>query len=123
MGKPAILIVDDEANIRGALFRWFEIRGFDVTSAADGLEAVSLCADNRYDVITMDLEMPRMGGIEALTAIRKTHPDVPILVVTGYARDAQRALNAGAIKVLTKPLRLRDLEDEVRGVLPLASEL
>jgi CheY-like chemotaxis protein len=122
MGKPTILIVDDEANIRGALFRWFEIRGFDVAAAADGLEAVSLCAENCYDVITMDLEMPRMGGIEALTAIRKTHPNVPILVVTGYARDAQRALNAGAVKVLTKPLRLSDLEDEVRGVLPLPTE-
>lgn len=122
MGKPTILIVDDEANIRGALYRWFEIRGFDVSSAADGLEAVSLCADNRYDVITMDLEMPRMGGIEALTAIHKTHPDVPILVVTGFARDAQKALTAGAVKVLTKPLRLRDLEDEVRGVLAFTGD-
>ena len=122
MGKPSILIVDDEANIRGALFRWFEIRGFEVSSAADGIEAVSLCADNHFDVITMDLEMPRMGGIEALTAIRKTHPDVPILVVTGFARDAQQALNAGAAKVLTKPLRLRDLEEEVRGVLAFTRE-
>lgn len=122
MGKPSILIVDDEANIRGALLRWFQICGFEAFSASDGAEAVSLCEGNRFDVITMDLEMPRMGGIEALTAIRKTHPHVPILVVTGYARDAQRALNAGAAKVLTKPLRLRDLEDEVRGVLPLADE-
>jgi CheY-like chemotaxis protein len=104
------------------MFRWFEIRGFDVSSAADGLEAVSLCQDNCFDVITMDLEMPRMGGIEALTAIRKTHPKVPILVVTGFARDAQQAINAGAIKVLTKPLRLRDLEEEVRGVLALSAE-
>lgn len=121
MGKPAILIVDDEANIRGALLRWFQIRGFEVFSAADGLEAVELCEVNRFDVITLDLEMPRMGGIEALPRIRESHPDIPILVVTGFARDAQRALNAGAAKVLTKPLRLSDLENEVRSALDAAA--
>lgn len=122
MGKPAILIVDDEANIRGALHHWFEMRGFEAHSAADGIEAVSLCEAKCFDVITMDLEMPRMGGLEALIEIRKVHPAVPVLIVTGFARDAQRALNAGAAKVLTKPLRLRDLEEEVRGVLSFASE-
>lgn len=122
MGKPSILIVDDEANIRGALQRWFQICGFEVTSASDGLEAVILCETNRFDVITMDLEMPRMGGIQALTEIRKTHPLVPVIIVTGFARDTQLALRAGASKVLAKPLRLRDLEEEVRGVLQLVPE-
>lgn len=122
MGKPSILIVDDEANIRSALLRWFQICGFDVFSASDGVEAVALCQSNRFDVITMDLEMPRMGGIQALTEIRKKHPDVPVLIVTGFSRDTQQALKAGASKVLTKPLRLRDLEEEVRSVLDIARE-
>jgi len=122
MGKPSILIVDDEANIRSALLRWFQICGFDVFSASDGAEAVALCESNRFDVITMDLEMPRMGGIQALTEIRKKHPDVPVLIVTGFARDTHLALKAGASKVLTKPLRLRDLEEEVRSVLDTARE-
>lgn len=122
MGKPAILIVDDEANIRGALLNWFEIRGFEVFSAADGMEAVSLCETRHFDVITMDLEMPRMGGIEALREIRKSLPNVPVLVVTGLPRDIQQAMSAGAAKVLTKPLRLRDLEDEVRSLLNAMGE-
>mgnify|MGYP000874455000 CR=1 FL=1 len=108
MGKPTILIVDDEANIRSALIRWFEMREFEVFS-------------HQFDVITLDLEMPRMGGLEALAGIRKTHPSTPVLVVTGFSKDVQRAVHAGALKVLTKPLRLRDLEDEVRGALALAS--
>ncbi len=66
--------------------------------------------------------MPRMGGIQALTEIRKKHPDVPVLIVTGFSRDTQQALKAGASKVLTKPLRLRDLEEEVRSVLGTARE-
>lgn len=121
MGKPSILIVDDEANIRDALIRWFEMSGFNVTAAADGAEAVSLCESSSFDVITLDLEMPRMGGLEALAGIRKTHPRTPVLVVTGFSRDTQQAVNAGAMKVLTKPLRLRDLEAEVRGALEQAA--
>lgn len=121
MGKPAILIVDDEANIRDALMRWFEMCGFDVTAAADGVEAVSLCAASQFDVITLDLEMPRMGGLEALAGIRRTHPKTPVLVVTGFSRDTHRAVQAGALKVLTKPLRLRDLEAEVRFALEHAA--
>ena len=117
MGKPTILIVDDEVNIRSALVRWFELCGFEVTAAADGLEAVTLCESESFDVITLDLEMPRMGGLEALAGIRKIHPHTPVLVVTGFSRDTQQAVKAGALKVLTKPLRLRDLEAEVRGAL------
>ena len=117
MGKPAILVVDDEPNIRGALQRWFQIRGFTVDTAEDGEEAVALCRTRRYDVITMDLEMPRMDGIAAMRAIRQLCPVVPILVVTGLPRDAQQALAEGAAKILMKPLRLSDLECEVRQVL------
>lgn len=117
MGKPAILIVDDEANIRGALYRWFEIRGFDVMTAEDGIQAVELCDAHDFDVITMDLEMPRMGGLAAMQAIREIQPEVPILVVTGLPSDAREALSAGAAKILVKPLQLSDLEQEVRAVM------
>lgn len=117
MGNPSILIVDDEANIRAALARWFDMRGFDVVTAADGLEAIDVCTNRRFDVITMDLEMPRMGGIEAIQIIRQSDSDVPILIVTGLPRDAGRALSGGATKILMKPLRLRELEVEVRRLV------
>lgn len=117
MQNPSILIVDDEANIRAALARWFEMRGFDVFTAEDGLDAVAACANRRFDVITMDLEMPRMGGIEAVRAIRKSDARVPILIVTALPNDADLALAGGATKILVKPLRLRELEVEVRLVL------
>ncbi len=119
MGIPSILIVDDEANIRAALERWFQMRGFEVHTAEDGLEAVSMCSDRRYDVITMDLEMPRMGGVEAVLAIRRSDPNVPILIVTGLPKDAEQALSGGATKILLKPFRLSDLEEEVRGAMQL----
>lgn len=117
MEKPSILVVDDEANIRGTVTRWFEIRGFEVHEADNGLAAVALCGARTFDVITMDLEMPGMGGLDAIVAIRKLGLQSPILVMTGMPGDTRHALAAGATRILTKPLRLSELELEVRRIL------
>jgi len=117
MEKPSILIVDDEPNIRGALQRWLHLKGFDVHTAENGLDAVELCGKQKFDVITMDLEMPQMGGMEAIVSIRRVCANVPILVVTGMPGDTNHALAVGATKVITKPFLLRDLEYEVRALI------
>lgn len=111
-----ILIVDDELHIRRALQQWFEMSGFDVDTAEDGKAAVAKCAENHYDIITMDLEMPRMKGHEALEAIQELQPDTPAIVVTGYSECLKKKPPA-AVKVLSKPLSLAELEREVREVL------
>lgn len=112
-----MLVVDDEENIRTALQRWFEASGFEVDSAEDGAEAVQKCATHEYDVVTMDLEMPRMNGVEAIAAIRNLKPQLPVVVLTGFLGRAEEALRHGATKILAKPLSLRRLEEEVRGLL------
>lgn len=114
---PRILIVDDEDSIRDALARWFSLRGYDVEKAEDGLVAVEKCATGQFDIITMDLEMPRLSGVDAIERIRQSHPNVPIIVLTGYPNEAEEVLERGAAKVLTKPLRLKDLEQEVSMLL------
>ena len=117
MDRPSILIVDDEDNVRSALARWFSLRGFDVEQAFDGVNALEKFEVGRFDVITMDLEMPRMDGLEALKQIRELDQAIPILVVTGFPRDAEIALKRGAAKVLHKPLHLNELESEVRQAM------
>jgi len=121
MEKPSILIVDDEDNVRAALVRWFTIRGFVVEEAVDGRDAVDKVGLGHFDVITLDLEMPRMNGLEALQEIRKIDGDVPVLVVTGFPRDTEIALQRGALKVLHKPLHLNELETEVRLAMASAT--
>lgn len=116
-----VLVVDDEAGIRDALARWLSLRGFDVTKAEDGQDAVEKCAAERFDVITMDLEMPRLCGVDAITVIRRNSPEIPILVLTAFPHEAEEVLEAGAAKVLNKPLRLLDLEEEIRSVLPVCA--
>lgn len=116
-GRPRILIVDDEERVRIALVRWFEMRGFDTDLAKDRVEAVERCTDNDYHTVTMDLEMPRMGGVEAVGLIKEKRPSLPILILTGYSGEAVNPHIAGVAKVLAKPIRLRELEDEVRLVM------
>ena len=122
ISKPCILIVDDERSVRTALHRWFEACGYLVDVAMDGVEAVEKCTAKLFDAVIMDLEMPRMSGAEALVAIKVLHPELPVIVFTGYPHSQERALYTGAARVLTKPLRLRDLEHEVREVMEISSQ-
>lgn len=117
MSKPCILIVDDEDIVRDALYQWFTARGFEADVAVDGFDAVRKCDERAYDVVTMDVEMPRMNGIEAMEIIRKKYPDMPILVLTGYVQSCYERGLPRESRVLTKPVPLRDLETEVRALI------
>jgi len=115
--KLKILIVDDEESIRTALERWFVLRGYGVILAEDGVEAVEKTKHSRFDIVLMDLEMPRMNGRDAIDKIKSFCPDLPIMVFTGFAENSTTVLESGAAKVLTKPIRLRELEAEVLKIL------
>ena len=119
LSKPRILIVEDEYNVRDALDRWFTLRGFEADEAEDGTVAVEKCRKSTYDVITMDLEMPKMNGIEAISHIRKIHPKTPIVVLTGFLPEPSGFSMAGVTQIVTKPVPLRELETIVRKVLPV----
>lgn len=121
MYEHRILVVDDEATIRLALDRWFTIHGYKVDVAVNGLDAVELCRKHAYSAITLDLEMPLMSGIEAINHIRQLQPRVPILILTGHVSDGQKALALGACRVLSKPIRLRELERHVEEAMREAS--
>jgi CheY-like chemotaxis protein len=117
MGKQRLLIVDDEENVRNALQRWFELAGYEVELAEDGVIAVEKATESEYDAITMDLQMPRMNGTEAIKHIKKARPNVPIIILTGYHAQPQLVVESGAVKVLAKPVSLRELESAVREAI------
>ncbi len=118
VARPRLLIVDDEDYIRDALSRFFELRGFEVDQARDGLEAVEKCAGHIYDLVTMDLEMPNMGGREAIDRIRRVHPALPIIVLTGYSQILDDRPIPGISGVLTKPVSLWKIDEEIRKLIP-----
>lgn len=116
-GCQRLLIVDDDPAIRGVMERWFVRRGFIVSVACDGVEAVQQCRTGTFDLVTMDLEMPRMNGVEAIRVIKRENPEIPVIVVTGYAHGAEALRGETIEAVLAKPLRMAEIEAAVRAVL------
>jgi len=120
-GKPyRILIVDDEQWIR-EVFRDFcgFTDVFEVELAADGEEALVKLRESDYDLVTLDLIMPEMSGLDALSEIKKASPRVPIMVITGNATDkvVNQAGVLGACRVMYKPVQLENFIAEVSSAL------
>ena len=81
-----LLIVDDEENIREVVREYAEFSGFDVEEAGDGREAVSLCRINDYDLIIMDIMMPKLDGFSACKEIKK-EKDVPVIMMSARGEE------------------------------------
>lgn len=115
--SPRVLIVDDEPSIRNAMRRWLSSHGFDADTASNGVEALDLFSNNAYDIVTMDLDMPRMDGRETIRKLRSISPDQPIIMITGYLDRVDDALLQSVSRILLKPISLRHIEQEIREVL------
>jgi DNA-binding response OmpR family regulator len=116
--KKAILVVDDEARMRRFVRLNLELEGYEVSEAADGLEALTKVREQIPALVLMDVAMPRMDGFEALEYIRR-FSDVPVIMLTvrGEEDDRVRGLDLGADDYVTKPFSPRELSSRIRAVL------
>ncbi|PLX47853.1 MAG: hypothetical protein C0613_13065 [Desulfobulbaceae bacterium] len=119
-GLHALIVEDNETN-RGVAEAMLTGMGITVESVVDGREAVEITADNRYDVILMDMQMPVMDGYEAITHIRRDSAckDVPIVAMTAHALsgDREKCLQAGADAYIGKPVHKKRLQTVLATVL------
>ena len=115
----SILVADDKANIRHMIETAFVDRGFQVTTASDGLEAIKCLRDRTFDVVITDLSMPEKDGIEVLKAARERAPETQVILITAYGtiETAVEAMRLGAYDFITKPFQLAELELKVRKIL------
>jgi chemosensory pili system protein ChpA (sensor histidine kinase/response regulator) len=109
-----VLVVDDSQTMRRALRDTFTRAGFSVHEAADGHDALNTCIGHMPDLITLDMEMPGMDGLDALTALRllpNGGATVPVFMITSrqQARHRAAALAAGVTRYFTKPFIADDL--------------
>jgi DNA-binding NarL/FixJ family response regulator len=115
-----VLSVDDHPVVRGgiALLIGKQLDMELIAEASNGREAVALFREHHPDVTLMDLQMPDMSGIDAISAIRGEFPDARIIVLTSYAGDVQasRALKAGARAYLLKGMLRKELLETIRAV-------
>jgi two-component system, NtrC family, nitrogen regulation response regulator NtrX len=114
-----ILIVDDEIPIRRTLREILEFEQYDVDEASDGLEAVSKVQKTKYDVVIMDIKMPKMDGIEALERLQILSPETPVVMVSGHGNieTAVDAVKKGAFDYISKPPDLNRMLITIRNAM------
>ncbi len=121
----SLLVIDDDPDLCGMLEHLFKERGFDVVTASDGEEGLRLSRERRPDLIILDILMPKMGGIEVLAALKRAHPDLPVIVVSAGGEhtldEASVAMfsriRLGAGRVFDKPVNLKELAATVDELL------
>ncbi len=117
MKNMRILIVDDEQGIRDVLQEYVEFAGYEGAQAADGVEAVAMCKNADFDLVLMDVMMPRMDGFTAVKEIRKAK-DVPIIMLSalGEEYDKLRAFELGVDDYVTKPFSPKEVMARIQAV-------
>jgi two-component system, NtrC family, response regulator AtoC len=106
-----LLLVDDEEDILRLLGEFFRGRGYQTALARNGIEALASVKSIDPGAVFLDLKMPDMDGAEALRLIREINPDLPVVIVSGYATEdvARELLKAGAFDFVAKPIDLQHL--------------
>ncbi len=114
-----VLIVDDELPIRRTLRDILEFEQYDVDEAADGLECIAKVQKEKYDVVIMDIKMPKMDGIEALERLQILAPELPVVMVSGHGNieTAVDAVKKGAFDYISKPPDLNRMLITIRNAL------
>jgi CheY-like chemotaxis protein len=121
-GRGRVLVVDDEPEVLDVLRELLEELGYEASSAASGEQAIAAMATTRPQVVFLDLAMPGISGLEALTYFRQHHRTVPVIVITGAPgqESAQKARAAGAFDVLAKPFDMAALQSLVAQAMRVA---
>jgi len=114
-----LLVVDDEMNILELLFFNFKKEGYEVDTAANGEDALKLFSKNTYDLIVLDRMLPGMDGIEVLKKIRVLNAEMPVIMLTAKAEEADKlkGFDYGADDYVTKPFSIMELKARVRAML------
>lgn len=118
-GQPTVLVVDDAPDARLLTRMVLESEGMAVREAADGQAALDAVAALRPALVLLDVEMPGMNGLEVMARLRRSDPDLPIVIVSGRSSDADRVLGLelGADDYVSKPFCAREVGARVRAVL------
>lgn len=122
--KQHILVVDDEPPIRELLQAYFQKHGYEVTTAATAEEAVRLADDLSLHLVVLDVLLPDSDGLEILQTLKGSHPNLPIIIMTGIGFDEellQEAIQKGASGYVSKTLPLDQLLMEVHRTLKFKS--
>src|SRR5580765_2671452 len=105
--QERILVIDDEEVVREIFLRLLKAEGYQVDSCTSGEEGLRLAHDREYVTVILDVMMNGLGGLGTLQELRKTDPDIPVIMVTAYAslENAIECMKQGALDYITKPFK------------------
>ena len=114
-----ILIVDDEQIVRDSLTHWFEEDGYQVESAEDGFDVLRNLEPGKYDIMLVDIKMPKLNGLELLEKVKEIDPECVVIMITAYASvpTAVQALKNGAYDYVTKPIDPDELSHLIQNAI------
>ena len=117
--KNSILVVDDEDALRTVLSSELESEGYIVATAGDGDEAISVLQGKSFDLVLLDIKMPRVDGFEVLRFIKERYPATKVIMLTGFAdlKNAIESKKLGAEDFVSKPYDLVDLLTTIERVI------
>jgi len=119
-----VLVVDDDAVVGHSISRVLTEQGYQVRETLSGMEALEELDHQHYDMVFTDIKMPGMDGLHMTSRVKKNHPEIPVVVITGYGTEAneQRAQDLGVAGFLRKPLSPQMIIENADRVLRERSE-
>ena len=114
-GNSKILLVDDESDFREFMEKLFQLRKLDCATAPGCMEALELLDQDKYDVVVMDISMPGLGGLECMAEVKKLHPDIEVIILTGHAslQGGISSIKKGAFDYCMKPVDYDELLEKI----------
>lgn len=117
--QKRLLVVDDDDEIRELLEFDLQHSGYSVDTACDGMDALNKAVSNHYDLVLLDVMMPKMNGFDVCKNLRKAKPDIPVLLLTakGTINDKTQGFDCGADDYLVKPFDIQEVLLRVKALL------
>jgi len=108
-----ILVVDDEQDVCDMLEKFLTIKGYEVSTALSGEDALALVKEERPHIVLLDIRMPEMDGLECLESIKEIDKEIGVIMITAIKQEevGKKAMELGAYDYITKPLSLQYLQD------------
>ena len=120
---PTLLLIEDEDLLRSGVQEIFELNDFHVIGAEDGLEAMHWLYETQIDLVVTDLLMPNMNGVELIAKLTRSHPDLPVILVSGANNLVKERLgiqsleSLGAKATFTKPFKSEELVSKAKELV------
>jgi CheY-like chemotaxis protein len=116
--KIKLLIIEYDMDVLSMMVKYLEYSGYEVITAADGMEGLKKLESGGYDLVITDIVMPYVSGVGVVTAIKEKTPDIPVIAITGYGREPEAAaMEKRADMVLAKPVKMSQLKDYIEELL------